>query len=376
MPDSIYGLRDRDLLVACVLGLLALGVVMVQSAAVNVAPGVGEATPPLWDWSGRGTRHALFAALAALTFLTASRLDFRRLRPLAPWGLAVAAVLCLIVLIPGVGTAVNGSRRWLSLGPLTLQPSETAKWATVAFLAARLVRSDAASLTRGFLPNAAAVGGVCLLVVIEDFGTAALIATAAFCMLIVGPTRRLHLAVAVPPALLAAFWFVRSEPYRWRRITSFLDPWAVPETDGYHVIQSLYSFAGGGWTGRGLGNGVQKLGYLPEDTTDFIFAVISEELGLFGCALVAVAYLTLLGVGYAAARRCSDPFGRLLAFGVVATLGLQAAINLAVATASVPTKGMPLPLVSAGGSGLVLTGLMLGLVYSVCRDETPPAVDE
>ena len=384
MPDSIYQLRDRDLIVVCLLALLAIGVVMVQSAAMNLAPAAGG-PPPLWNWTGRGTRHALYAALAALTFVTATRLDYRRLRGAtalrspAAWALAGAALLCLLVLIPGVGTAVNGSRRWLSLGPATVQPSELAKWATVLFLADRLSRADAGSLRRGFAPNAAAVGVVCLLVVIEDFGTAALIAASAFCLFLVGPVRGRHLAVVTPPALLAGFWFVRSEPYRWRRITSFLDPWAAPETDGYHVIQSLYSFASGGWTGRGLGNGVQKLGYLPEDTTDFIFAVIGEELGLFGCAFVTLAYVALLLAGLGAARRCGEPFGRLLATGAVVTLGLQAAVNIAVATASVPTKGMALPLVSAGGSGLVATAFMLGLVYAVARDgrergEEPPVV--
>ena len=383
MPDSVYRLRDRDLLVLCVIALLALGVVMVQSAAMGVRPADAAAAagdaPGVWHWSSRGMRHGLYAALALLTFVTASRFDVRKLSgdtlkttPVA-WGLAGAALLCVLVLIPGVGTVVNGARRWITLGPLTLQPSELAKWGTIAFLAWRLSRPNAGDLVRGFLPTCAVVGVMCLLVVIEDFGTAALIGVSSFCLMVAGPTKLKHLAVAVPPALLAAFAFVYSEPYRWRRITAFLNPWDVPETDGYHVIQSLYSFAGGGWLGEGLGNGVQKLGYLPEDTTDFIFAVICEELGLAGAAVLGLSYLIILGVGFSGARRCDNPFGRLLAFGIVATLGLQASINIAVATASVPTKGMALPLVSAGGSGLVTTAFMLGLLYSVCRNEPAPA---
>jgi cell division protein FtsW len=380
VPDSIYRLRDRDLLVACVIGLIGLGVVMVQSAAFNIAA-AGETLPDLWSWTGRGTRHALFAALAVLTLVTASRLDYRRLthdnafRSPATWLFGLAGLLCVAVLIPGIGAEVNGARRWLVIGPLRVQPSELAKWATVLLLADRLARPDASSL-RGFLIASAATGLACLLVVIEDFGTAALIGGAAFCLLLAGPTRWRHLLIACPPAIVAACWFVYAEPYRWRRITAFLDPWAVPETDGYHVIQSLYSFATGGWLGTGLGNGVQKLGYLPEDTTDFIFAVICEELGVFGAGLVAVGYLTVLAVGYAGAMRCGTGFGRLLAFGIAAMLGLQAAINIAVATASVPTKGMPLPLVSAGGSGLVATAFMLGLLYSICRDDPPQVSDE
>ena len=369
MDDSIYRLRDRDLLSLCVLALLALGVIMVQSAAMNV----GAAA--LWQWSERGSKHALFAVLALLTFVTVSRLDYRKvagetwLKSPAVWGMGIAIALCAAVLVPGVGEVVNGARRWIVVGPVRIQPSEVAKWAAVLFLAWRLSRPGMTSFLSGYLPACALLGVLCLLVVVEDFGTAALIGLAGFVMLMAGPVKWWHLALSVPPALAAAFAFVAIEPYRWRRMTAFLDPYANPETDGYHMIQSLYSFAGGGVTGRGLGNGMQKLGYLPEDTTDFIFAVICEELGLFGAGLVAVLYLTILAVGWSAARRCPSAFGRLLCFGTVATLGLQASLNIAVATASVPTKGMSLPLVSAGGSGLILTAIMLGLVYSVCRGE-------
>ncbi len=173
--------------------------------------------------------------------------------------------------------------------------------------------------------------------------------------------------VILPPALLAAFWFVHHTPYRWRRMTAFLDPYASPEGDGYHMIQSLLSFSTGGVTGRGLGNGVQKLGYLPEDTTDFIFAVICEELGLFGAILTAALYLGVVLVAWRIVRRRTDGFGALLAFGVASHAALQAAINMAVATVSVPTKGLSLPLVSAGGTGLVITAAALGLMASVAR---------
>lgn len=369
MDDSVYRLRDRDLLTLCVLALLALGVIMVQSAAMNVG------TASLWQWSERGTRHALYAALALLSFITASRLDYRKLdgrhwvTAPAVWAMAIAIGLCVAVLVPSIGLAVNGARRWIVLGAVRIQPSEAAKWATVLFLAWRLSRPGMDSFWRGYLPTGCIIGALCGLIALEDFGTAALIALAAFVMLLTGRVKWWHLALSIPPALVAAGAFIAAEPYRWRRMTAFLDPWAAPETDGYHMIQSLFSFASGGWMGLGLGNGVQKLGYLPEDTTDFIFAVICEELGIFGAALVAVIYITILGVGWSAARKAPDGFGRLLCFGTAATLGLQAALNIAVATASVPTKGMSLPLVSAGGSGLVITAIMLGLVYSVCRGE-------
>ncbi|MEM7809249.1 MAG: putative peptidoglycan glycosyltransferase FtsW [Planctomycetota bacterium] len=370
MPDSVYGLRDRDLLALAALVLLALGLLMVQSAAFIAEP---QAGPALLDWSGRGVKHALYVALAILAFVTASRLDVGKLARStasgspAVWFAGIAVILAVLVLIPGVGAEVNGARRWLRLGPLNVQPSELVKWGVVLLVAWRLSRPGPFELGRGFLTLSAIVGLMCLLVVIHDFGSAALIAATAGVMFLAGPVKLRWLAAAVLPAAGAAFWFVWSEPYRMRRISAFLDPWANPESDGYHVIQSLYSFAGGGWTGRGLGNGVQKLGYLPEDTTDFIFAVVCEELGLFGALLVAGSYLIVITAGWCVSRRCPDPFGRLLAFGVVAALGLQATINIAVATASLPTKGIALPLVSAGGTGLVCTGFMLGLVYAVGR---------
>jgi cell division protein FtsW len=250
---------------------------------------------------------------------------------------------------------------------LQVQPSELAKWGLVIFLAWWLTsRPVDLSRFRGFVLTLVPIGMVCLLTVIYDFGTAALIATVAMTMLLVGRARWWHLAVAIPPALAVAYWFVASKEYRWKRMTAFLDPWASPQDEGYHMIQSLLSFSAGLW-GRGLGNGVQKLGYLPEDTTDFIFAVVCEELGIFGAGLTVALYAAIMYLAWQAVKGARDEFGRMLAFGIAAMLGLQAAINIAVATVSVPTKGLSLPLISAGGSGLIITCGALGLLYSVLR---------
>jgi cell division protein FtsW len=373
MEVSIYRVRHRDLLTLCVLALLCLGAVMVQSASTTLS---GEVK---WGWSQRGTRHLIYVGVAAFTFLLVGHIDYailaRRKTSLwrAPivWIIAAAVVLCAAVLVPGVGKDVNGARRWINLGPIQVQPSEVGKWAVVLLLAWWLARPPV-NLDRfflGFIPTLIPIAVVCLLVVIEDFGTAALIGFCALTMLLVGRVKLWHLTVAIPPALAAAFWFVRREPYRWARMTAFLDPWANPQGEGYHMVQSLLSFSTGGILGRGLGNGVQKLGYLPEDTTDFIFAVICEELGIFGATLTVALYLGILYVAWQAIRQKRDDFGRLLAFGIGSMLGLQAAINMAVATVSVPTKGLSLPLVSAGGSGLVITCGALGLLYSVMRFE-------
>lgn len=420
----------RDILTLCVMALLALGVVMVQSASsivdaprdvlhlkgqpdtdqpfdyslegtVTKTPDgyeivgqnghvqrfdaddvikVEQRTSSVWQWSQRGTRHLIYVGFAILTYFLVGRINYQGLasgkdRPIwrspALWAFGVAILLCALVLvpIPGVTKSVNGARRWVMLGPIQVQPSEVAKWATVVFLAwwlsARPLNLE--KFWKGFLPTLMPIGLLCLLIVIEDFGTAALIGLGTLTMLLAGRTKGWHLAAIVPPALLAAFVFVRSEPYRWTRMTAFLNPWAAPQHEGYHMVQSLLSFSTGGIFGTGLGNGVQKLGYLPEDTTDFIFAVICEELGIFGALLTIVLYLGILYVAWQAVKEKCDDFGRLLAFGVGSMLGLQAAINMAVATVSVPTKGLSLPLISAGGSGLVITCAALGLLNSVTQ---------
>jgi cell division protein FtsW len=375
MDVSIYRLRHRDILTICVMALLCLGVVMVQSAAMNVTGNVG------WSWTERGTRHVMFAVFAVAAFFIVGHIDYARLMRVAPglwrqpivWMLLLAVFACLIVLVPGIGIERNGARRWLPLGPLQVQASELAKWGVVLFMAWWLSQQplDLDRLWPGFVLTLVPIAVICLLVVIQDLGTAALIGLCAMTMLIAGRIKLWHLAVMLPPALLAAGWFVMFEPYRLKRITAFLDPWAAPQGQGYHMIQSLLSFSTGGITGRGLGNGIQKLGYLPEDTTDFIFAVICEELGLFGALLTVALYLGILFVAWQAIKQKRDSFGRMLAFGIAAMIGLQAMINIAVATVSVPTKGLSLPLVSAGGSGLVITCAALGLLYSITRHEHP-----
>lgn len=378
MDVSIYRLRHRDILTVCVLALLCLGVVMVQSASMSVT---GQ---PGWRWAEAGTKQILFSVFAIAAFLAVGHVDYSRLiavnariwRQPIIWMLLIAAFACLIVLVPHVGIEKNGARRWLPLGFVQVQPSELGKWAIVLFLAWWLTDQpiDLSHFARGFLVTLVPVGLICALIVIQDFGTTALIGLCAMSMLLVGRVKWWHLLVVIPPALAAGFLAVHGihgDSYRWKRMTAFLDPWADPQRKGYHMIQSLLSFATGGITGRGLGNGIQKLGYLPEDTTDFIFAVICEELGLFGALLTVALYLGILYVAWQAVKQKRDSFGRMLAFGIAAMIGFQAMINIAVATVSVPTKGLSLPLVSAGGSGLVITCAALGLLYSVLRFPHP-----
>jgi cell division protein FtsW len=276
----------------------------------------------------------------------------------------------VLVLVPGIGMEVNGARRWIKLGPVQVQPSEMAKWGMVLFLCWWMAHRPVDTNTfGGFITTLIPLGLTCLLVVIQDFGTAALIGLCGVTILLAGRVKWWHLAIVLPPMLGAAFWFVYHKEYRWKRIIAFIDPWAAPQGEGYHMIQSILSFTTGGIFGKGLGNGIQKLGYLPEDTTDFIFSVICEELGLFGAMLTVALYLGIIYVAWQVVMSKRDSFGRMLAFGVGSMIGLQAVINIAVATVSAPTKGLSLPLVSAGGSGLVITCAALGLLYSVTRFE-------
>jgi cell division protein FtsW len=371
MEVSIYRLRTRDALTLCVLALLLLGVVMVQSASAGAA----ERTD--WQWSANAIKDAIFAAAGIVTFLVVGLFNYAWLgrataklsRNPIVWLMAITVLANLLVLVPHIGVAVNGARRWVRLGPVQIQPSELAKWAVVLYLAFLLARRplDLDRFFTGFLPLLIPIAVLCLLVVIQDFGTAVLIALGALGMLVAGKVRLRHLIIVIPPVLAAGLWFVMHKEYRWKRITAFANPYAAPQREGYHMIQSLLSFATGGWTGRGLGNGIQKLGYLPEDTTDFIFAVICEELGIFGAMLTIALYLGVLYCAWQTVKMKTDNFGRLLAFGVGTMVTLQALINIAVATVSVPTKGLSLPLVSAGGSGLIITCAALGLLRSVSR---------
>jgi cell division protein FtsW len=377
MEASIYRLRLRDILAICVLALLALGALMVESASTGVT------SPMKWQWSAPGLKHLIFVGLSIPTFFIVGRIDYawlarRRdsvIRSPIFWAFFIATAACALVLVPHIGSSINGARRWLRLGPVQIQPSELAKWAVVLFMASWLtkdtVRID--RFFRGLLPTLIPIGMLSLLVVIQDFGTAALIVLCAFTMLLAGRVKIRHLLIIIFPTLAVAAWFIMHKQYRMRRLTAFAHPWENPQGEGYHMIQSLLSFSTGGIFGRGLGNGIQKLGYLPEDTTDFIFSVVCEELGLFGAMFTVALYLGILYVTWQVIKQKRDDFGRMLAFGIGSMTCFQAAINIAVATVSVPTKGLSLPLISAGGSGLIITCAALGLLYSVTRFEHPAA---
>jgi cell division protein FtsW len=269
---------------------------------------------------------------------------------------------------------MNGSSRWLNLGGLSFQPSEFAKWSILIVLAWHCARRPAAMarLTTGFLPAIWLVGILCVLIALEDLGTAVLIGLVSMAVLVSGGVRVWQAGMIVPLGVVGFIGAVKASPYRMERLLAYINPYDDPQGIGYHIIQSMSAVSGGGLAGRGLGNGVRKFGYLPEDTTDFIFAIICEELGVFGAALVLFLYAGLLFCGYVVIRRLQHPFHRLLATGVMLTVGLQAAINVAVVTGVAPTKGIALPLLSHGGTGWALTAFSIGLLVAMDRQGDLP----
>lgn len=349
-----------------VAALLAVGAVTVQSAGMVVTRDTSLADLAT-------DRTVLLAAAAMIALLLGRMLPARwlSLPSVAIVPIAVAIVLLLLVHVPGIGREVNGARRWIDIGPLGFQPSEVAKWGCVIFAAWWLSRprTNCAQPIAGLAPLLVVSGLACGLILLEDLGTAVLIGAVVGVMLLAAGARMRHLAALVVPAAGVVVAAIVAAPYRMRRLEAFLDPWADPTDTGYHVIQSMAALSGGGIGGRGLGNSIQKFGYLPEDTTDFIFAIITEEMGLIGAVLVVGLFGGLIWAGWRITRRAMTRHTALLALGVTTTVGLQAVMNLLVVTGMAPTKGIALPLVSSGGTGWIATAFMLGLISGSDRHD-------
>ena len=370
---SPVSLTYDQLMLAVCMALLGVGLLMTQSADARIGHLVHDYLFHLVL-----NVEAVHAALAMILLVFLWRLDYRRLigRSMAssvPAMLVVVSLICLALVLTRLGTDINGAKRWLMLRigshALSFEPSELAKWSLVLFISAYAVHrgEQIRNFWKGFVPLMVVVGATSALILKEDFGTAALVAGIAVLLMLMAGCRWWHLAMLLPPALVVLYFAVWHVPYRRERLLIFMHPHLDPKGAGYNPIQSLLSFASGGFWGRGLGDGIQKMGYLPEDNTDFIFSLIAEELGFFGCMMVILLYLTLLFSGWQTGRRARDLFGKLIAFGCTAMIGLQAAMNIAVVTVTVPTKGIALPLISSGGTGWILTAGAIGLVMSVER---------
>jgi cell division protein FtsW len=297
------------------------------------------------------------------------------------WLLIVAGALVIAVLVPSLGTEVNRARRWLRipLGPasISFQPSEFAKWAMVFFLAGVCAKAgpDIKLYWKRFLPLCILISLVCGLIVIEDFGTAAFIALISFTMLVITGVRWWHVLTLVPAGAVGFVAALFQAQHRLQRLAAFLHPDWFGQSVAYQANQSLIAIGSGGVWGKGLGEGITKYGHLPEDTTDFIFAIVGEELGLVGTLGVILLFILFVCLGLAVVIRCRDPFGRLLAAGIVLTIGVQAALNIGVVTVVLPTKGIPLPFVSAGGTSMLLSSAAVGVLLNIAARAGPGPID-
>ena len=344
--------------------LLAIGLVMVFSASsVSAFAQYGSSTLFF-------RRQAAYAGVGVVLLLIASRTPYAVWRRIAVALLAVTCGLLLLVLHPAAGTSSGGAARWIAVGPVTIQPSELAKLALVVFAAAILARkaSRISDVTHLVLPLVPATAIVCALVMRQpDLGTTVVLAGAVFVLLFAAGARLRHLAIGAGAGAAIGYALIMGAAYRRARFLSFLSPWSDPQNAGYHLIQSYIALGSGGLFGVGLGASRQKWMYVPNAHTDFIFSILGEELGLVAAVGVLVLFASLLYGAIRTAGRAPDPFGRLLAAGIASWIGLQIVVNLGAVTGLLPITGVPLPLLSYGGSSLVVTLTAIGILLNIAR---------
>ena len=353
---------EWNVLVLVTTALVLFGLVMVYSASSGSAA-LGNANP-----LGIVEKQAMYALVGVALLVVVSRLELERIRALAPTLVVTALVLCLAVL--AVGPRINGARRWLTVGPLVFQPSELAKLAVVVWTAAYLSRrKPPRTLKELGRPIGLLVLLFALLVLVEpDLGTALTLLLVVGAILLVSGTRVSVLASAYGIVFTLAAVAAWTSPYRRDRLLTFLDPWKDPTGAGLQNVQALISLGSGGVFGRGLGSGIEPLGYLPEAHTDMMFAVVGEELGLVGITLVIMAFCAFGYAGVRLAISCRDPFAKRLAAGITALVCGQAAVNMAAALGLAPLTGIPLPFVSYGGSSLVMMLAGVGVLLNIARN--------
>jgi len=358
------------ILILCVAVLIGLGMVMLYSSSMNMEEGrkaVGA--------------HYLLSQFVGFCFglvgcVVAACVDYRRLKKVAPWLLGFAGLLLVLVYVPHIGKASHGAHRWLGVpGMRRFQPSELARLALILFIAAYAERQQRhmGEFKKGLVIPCVIIGAILALIFEEpDRGCTILLAAVSGLMLILAGVR---LVFFVPPALAGAAFMVYSilhDPLRMKRVMAWLNPEESKEGVGYQAYQAMIALGNGGIDGLGLGNGRQKLGFVPEHHTDFIFSIVGEELGLIATLAVVFLFIVLICCGCYIARRSSDVFGALLASGITFMIGLQAFINMGVVTSVLPNKGMPLPFISYGSSNLLLTLVAVGLLLSVSRFSLEP----
>lgn len=362
MTDGRKTLSYDPLLLFAVLSLVGFGLVMVYSAsAITAQDKLGDSFYFL-------KRQAVAAGLGLVAMAIAMKLGYRRMARLAYPLLVLSIILLVAVLIPGLGTKVGGAKRWLRMPGISLQPAEVVKLAWVIYLSYSLAkkREKVKSFSVGFVPHLGVAGLLVVLCMLEpDFGSSVAVIFLMFVMLFAAGAKLTYLVGLVLAAIPFAWTAIASSAYRMTRITAFLDPWANRRGSGYQVAESLMSIGSGGITGLGLGDGRQKLFFLPEAHTDFIVSIIGEELGLLGIAALIALYGVIIWRGVRASLHATEAFGTYLGLGITSLVAFQAITNMCVAMGLVPTKGLTLPFISYGGSSLIVLMGAAGLLLSI-----------
>ncbi|MEI6806426.1 MAG: putative lipid II flippase FtsW [Myxococcaceae bacterium] len=347
------------------LSLMILGIVIVySSSAITAHLGYQDSIFFL-------KRQIFYVFIGGTVFTGVQFIEPEMYRKYAYHLYVLAIGLLVLVLIPGIGKSAGGAARWISLGIIRIQAGEVFKFALVVYLAMSLAKKgERMSLFRvGIIPHLVLPGVAMVLLLLEpDFGTTVIVALVTFIMLFIGGARVAYLLGGVLLAIPIGIQIVASSPYRMARVMAFLDPWTHRQEGGYQVVQSLMTLGSGGWFGLGLGQGPSKLYFLPAAHTDFILAVIGEELGFVGIAFVIACFATLLSCGFWIALKSKNNFNVYLASGLTSVIAIQAILNTFVVMGLVPTKGLTLPLVSYGGSSLMVGCLMLGVLFRLARE--------
>lgn len=315
-------------------------------------------------------RQFIWAALGLLAMIFTMNIDYHIWRKLAKLIILITIVLLILVLIPGMGKVVNGARRWLGSGSIYIQPSEIAKLSMVLFTAYYLsnYQNKIQSFIKGVVPLLGMLAVIFGLILKEpDLGTALSIAGTVFVLLFIAGARIWHLTSLSAVGVAGIVVAILAEPYRLKRLIAFNDPWADPLDTGYHIIQSLYAIGSGGLFGVGLGRSREKFLYLPEPHTDFIFSILGEELGLIGTTTILVLFFLFAWRGFKIAMSATDVYGSILAAGLTTMILVQALMNIAVVTASMPVTGIPLPFLSFGGSALIFTMAGVGILLNISK---------
>lgn len=357
-----------------ILVLLAFGLIMVLSASSPVAYASSVTN---YDSFYYFKKQLMWAIIGGVAMTVAANYDYHKLKRWANIGLFASLGLLVLVLIPGIGVIVNDARRWIQLGPINFQPSEVAKFGVVLFMAANLSKNYKILKKFGGLMFYLVILGIFAGVIMLEphFSCTMLILSSAAIMLFVAGAEWKHIGALAAPVGVGIVALVASAPYRLQRVTTFLDPFKDIKGEGWQIVQSLYAIGSGGIFGAGLGQSRQKYLNIPEPQNDFIFSIICEELGLFGAILVISLFVFLVYRGIKIAMEAPDLFGTLLTVGIISLIAIQALVNIAVVTSSMPVTGMPLPFFSYGGTVLAITMTEMGVVLNVSRHRRKAGIE-